>query len=68
MIIFNKLWDTMRRKGISTYALREKYSIESKTIRRLRRNMNTETDTLNRLCKILDCELSDIAEYRPDDE
>ena len=66
MIIFDRLWVTMKRKGISTYALREKYSIESKTIRRLKGNMNMETNTLDRLCKILDCELSDIAEYKSD--
>ena len=68
MILFNKLWDTMKSRGISTYALREKYSIESKTIRRLRGNMNMETDTLDKLCKILNCELSDVAEYKPDEE
>ena len=67
MIIFDRLWVTMKRRGISTYALREKYSVESKTIRRLKGNMNMETDTLDRLCKILGCELSDIAEYRSDD-
>lgn len=68
MIIFDKLWVTMEEKGISKYALREKYSIDSKTIRRLRANQNTETDTMNRLCKILNCQLSDIAEYIPDEE
>jgi len=67
LIIFDRLWVTMKRRGISTYALREKYSVESKTIRRLKGNMNMETDTLDRLCKILGCELSDIAEYRSDD-
>jgi len=58
----------MKSRGISTYALRERYSIESKTIRRLKSNMNMETDTLDKLCKILNCKLSDIAEYQPDDE
>ena len=67
MIIFNKLWDTMKSRGISTYMLREKYSIDSKTIRRLKSNKNMETDTLDMFCKILNCELSDVAEYRPDE-
>lgn len=66
MILFNKLWDTMREKGVSTYALREKHNIDTRTIRRLKANENTTTDTLNALCEILDCELDDIAEYRRD--
>lgn len=36
MIVFNKLWVTMKRKGFSTYMLREKSGIDSKTVRRLR--------------------------------
>lgn len=63
MIVYDKLWITMEQKGISTYKLREKCGIDSKTIRRLKANDNMETKTLNKLCEILDCDLSDIAEY-----
>lgn len=67
MIVFDKLWITMKENGVSKYALREKHAIDSKTIRRLQANLNTETDTLNKLCKILNCQISDIAEYLPDE-
>ena len=63
MIRFDKLWETMKEKGVSTYTLREKYSIDTRTIRRLKANENTTTETLNALCEILDCTLHDIAEY-----
>lgn len=66
MIIFDRLWETMKEKGISTYTLREKYNIDSRTIRRLRANENATTNTLNTLCEILDCGLQDIAEYVKD--
>ena len=66
MIIFDKLWTTMEEKGISTYQLREKCGIDSKTIRRLRANDNMETKTLNKLCTVLSCRLEDIAEFVPD--
>jgi len=56
----------MREKGVSTYQLREKCGIDSKTVRRLRTNDNMETKTLNKLCTVLDCRLEDIAEYVPD--
>lgn len=67
MIIFDKLWSVMNEKGVSTYQLREKCGIDSKTVRRLRANDNMETKTLNKLCAVLDCRLEDIAEYVPDD-
>lgn len=68
MIVFDKLWRVMEMQGVSTYQLREKCGIDSKTIRRLRANENMETKTLDKLCTILNCRLEDIAEYRPDDE
>lgn len=66
MISFEKLWTMMERKNISTYYLREQCGIDSKTIRRLKANENTETKTLNKICAALDCKLEDIAEYIPD--
>lgn len=63
MIVYDKLWDMMKQKGISTYYLREKAGIDSKTVRRLKANENTETKTLDRLCTALHCRLEDIAEY-----
>ena len=68
MIIFDKLWSIMDKKGVSTYQLREKCGIDSKTIRRLRANDNMETKTLNKLCTVLDCRLEDIAQYIPDEQ
>ncbi len=64
MIVFDKLWKTMEKKGISTYQLREKCGIDSKTIRRLKANENIETKTLDKLCAALDCDITDILEYK----
>ena len=61
VIVFNRLWDTMQQKGVSTYFLREKCGIDSKTVRRLRANENIETKTLNKLCAARDCRLEDLA-------
>ena len=66
MIVFDKLWVVMKEKDVTTYQLREKCGIDSKTVRRLRANDNMETKTLNKLCTVLDCKLEDIAEYIPD--
>ena len=64
VIVFDKLWVIMKEKGISTYVLRERCGIDSKTIRRLKANENIETKTLNKICEALDCSLQDIAEYK----
>lgn len=66
MIIFNKLWDTMKNKGVSTYRLREDHGFNTKTIAKLRQNGNVTTATLNKLCNILDCDISEILEYVKD--
>ncbi len=66
MIVFDKLWITMKEKGISTYTLREECGIDSKTVRRLKANENIETKTIDKLCKALDCKIEDIAEFVKD--
>ena len=66
MISFERLWNTMEKKGVSTYVLREKCGIDSKTVRRLKANENVETKTLEKLCSALDCRIEDIAEYVKD--
>ena len=66
MIKFDRLWQTMQQKEITTYQLREQCGIDSKTVRRLKANENMETKTLNKLCAFLQCRLEDIAEYIED--
>ncbi len=63
MIKYDRLWETMKKKNISTYYLREKSGIDSKTVRRLKANENIEIKTLDKLCYVLDCKLEDIAEF-----
>jgi len=66
MIIYDKLWETMKRKGFTTYTLREKCGIDSKTVRRLKANDNIETKTLDKLCSALECNIEDIVTYIPE--
>ena len=56
----------MKDKGISTYQLREKSGIDSKTVRRLKANENIETKTLDKLCRALDCKIENIVEFIDD--
>ena len=64
MIVFDRLWTTMKEKGVSQYKLIKEYKISTGQLDRLRKNENVNTYTLEQLCRILDCSLDDIAEYR----
>lgn len=68
MISYRPLWDTMARKGYTTYTLRVRFEMSHATVQRLQKNMPVSTHTLNKLCKHLNCRLDEIAEYVPDTE
>lgn len=63
MIIYDPLWQTMKRKGVSQYSLIHDYHINEAQLFRLRKNMVVKTITLDRLCNILDCKIEDICRY-----
>lgn len=63
MISYKPLWITMDKKGASTYTLQVKGGISSSTIRRLKADESVSTNTLDALCKILECTVNDIIEY-----
>ena len=64
MIVYDKLWDTMKEKGITQYTLIKIYKISPAQITRLKRNESVSTHTIEMFCKILDCNVSDIMEYK----
>ena len=66
MIVFDRLWATMKRKGVSQYRLIQDYKFSTGQLDRLRKNENVNTYTFDQLCRILDCGLDEIAEYRSD--
>lgn len=67
MILFDKLWQTMQERGITQYDLYTKYNMNRAQLHRLRHNQNIETNTLDRLYNILDCNIEDIMTHIKDD-
>ena len=67
MIKYDRLWKTMKERGISQYDLYEHYHITKSLLDRFRKNLNTEVYTLDRICTILDCNIEDIVEHVPDE-
>ena len=68
MISYENLWNVMKEKGVSQYALIKKYGVSPVQITRLKRNESVSTHTIDMFCKILDCKVGDIMEYVKDSE
>ena len=68
MISYENLWNTMREKGVSQYALIKKYGVSPSQITRMKRNESVSTHTIEAFCKILDCRVEDIMEYIKEEE
>ena len=68
MISYAPFWATLRQSGESTYTLIRNHRISSSTIDKLRKNKPLNTTTVNDLCRILNCKVSDVMEYVPSQE
>lgn len=64
MIVYDKLWETMKKKGVTQYALIKKHNISPAQITRLKRNESVSTHTIDMFCEILNCSVEDIMEYK----
>ena len=64
--MYDKLWVTLKEKGVSQYKLIKTYGISTGQLDRLRKNEHISTYTLDKLCSLLHCRLEDIAEYKED--
>ena len=68
MISYDNLWNVMKERGISQYALIKRYHISPGQITRLKRNESVSTHTIDMFCRILNCEVADIMKYIPDQD
>lgn len=68
MIAYDPLWKTLNARNISTYDLIYKFGLSANTVHRIRNCKPITTKTLDELCFILDCSVSDVVEYRKSEE
>jgi len=66
MMVFDPLWKTLKTKQISIYALINHYDVSRGTIDNLKHNRNVTLSTVEQMCKILDCRIEDVVEYKKD--
>ncbi len=63
MYSYEPLFETMEKRGITTYSLINHYGISSHLMSNLRHNRNVTVETLHRLAEILDCTPNDIVKF-----
>lgn len=67
MISYRPFYETLFRKGITEYYLIFKQGVSASTLHRMKHGEAISTKTLDTLCFILDCPVSDILEYVKDE-
>lgn len=66
MMSYERLWTTMKERGVSQYALIKRHHISPAQITRLKRNESVSTHTIEVFCRILECRVEDVMEYVPE--
>ncbi len=67
MISYAPLFETMKRRKITSYRL-EKLGFSRATYYSIQKGNSISTNTVNQLCKLLKCGVSDIMEYIDEDK
>lgn len=67
MISYAPFYQTLLRKGVTEYQLIFKHGMSANTLHRMKKGENITLKTVDTLCFILDCPVSDIICYTPDE-
>ena len=63
IVDYSPLWKTMEKKGISQYRL-IKSGVDNRTLDSLKKNKNVTMNTLEKICKIIDCTPNDVVRFK----
>lgn len=67
MITYRPFYQTLLKKDMTEYHLIYNEGISANTLHRMKHGKNITLKTLDTLCFILDCDISDIIEYTKDE-
>ena len=65
-IVYGRLLNLMKQKGITTYTIRQNNIIGQATLTKIKNGGDIDTRTIAKFCELLDCQPGDILEYVPD--
>lgn len=67
MISYDPLWKTLQDKGVTSYKLLNDYHLSRGMLDNLKHNRSITMNTLNQLCNLLECDITDIIQYQRDE-
>lgn len=65
-IVYGKLLELMKQKGVTSYTIRQNKIIGQATLKKIKNGGDIDTRTIAKLCGLLGCQPGDILEYVPD--
>lgn len=67
MIIYKDILHQLKEAGFNTNYLRKEKILSESTIQRLREGKPITTDTIDKICDLLQCNVEDLIEFRTED-
>ena len=67
-IRYNKLWKKLIDENMMKVNIRDQAGITTNALAKLGKNEHVSTQVLEKVCKVLHCEIQDIMEFFPDEE
>lgn len=64
VIIYNNILQKLKDAGYNTTRIRKEKLLSEGTLQRIRDGRPITTETLDTICKLVGCEISDLIEYR----
>ena len=68
MIDYTPFWKTLERSEENWYTLTKRHHVSDSTLHTLKHNKDVSMKTVNDLCRILNCDIEDIAVYVASDQ
>lgn len=68
MIVFEDIMEMLSSRGWSSYRLRNEKILSESIMTRLRSKESITTNTIDKLCELLDCQPGDLIHYVPDEQ
>ena len=67
-IRYNKLWKLLIDKEMMKKDLRDQSGITTNALAKLGKNEHVSTQILEKICRVLDCNIKDVCEFVNDEE
>lgn len=65
-IKYDKLLKLMEEKGVTSYTIKKDNIIGQATFKKIKEGGDIDTRTIDKLCKLLNCQPGEILEYQED--